>query len=81
MMIRKYVLGWADNKVCDQKQVPTLLLFLTPILILAVLEVNTVHNSLLFDIHCTCIVSSTNEFQISPNSCIYHRVAKSRVSL
>ena len=53
MMIRKYVLGWADNKVCDQKQVPTLLLFLTPILILAVLEVNTVHNSLLFDIHCT----------------------------
>ena len=56
MMIRKYVLGWADNKVCDQNEVPTLLLFLTPILILAVLEVNTVHNSPLFDIHCTCIV-------------------------
>ena len=80
MMIRKYVLGWADNKVCDQKQVPTLLLFLTPILILAVLEVNTVHNSPLFDIHCTCTDSSPNEFQISLNSCIYHRVAKSRLS-
>ena len=53
--------------------------FLTAVLILAVLEVNTVHSPL-FNIYCTCIVRSPNEFQISLNNCMYHKVASSRLS-
>ena len=53
--------------------------FLTTILILAILEGNTVHSPL-FNIYCTCIVRSTNEFQISLNICMYHKVANNRLS-